>query len=209
MPKHIPDQPDRGRVVRSTLAYVGVVFALTALGVGGAALHGSLHTVPGDSLFAVTAGVLLGGALWLNQALKRAGLGAGLRKPRLVLVGVLSAFASPFLGLIALPGVNGTVGMGPIVSTEMTLERLDTLTPRNRRDPYYFAQLTPAPGAGGALLPASRYHVGTYRTSWLPQDSLPTPGAVFVVQHRRGVLGARTVLSTLPRPQESQPSTKP
>lgn len=184
-------------VAKPTLAHLGALVA-AALAVAMAVSHlGSPSLGPGESLLWPAILVLAGLGWSLERSLARRGLtgDAGLTKARVVVVLGFMIVASPLVGLVIMPAINGLAGTSEAQTQTMTLQKLSSHRSARSVRIHWFAELRPdAPHA----LRAGRYFLGGYNTAWQPHGESPRPGSTVLVEYRRGLLGATTVLSAIP-----------
>ena len=172
---------------------------LLALALAGLnALFGSVNRLPGEDLM-WPALALIAFYVWaLYVLLCRVGLqGAEFQRIRQILIAVSTLAASPVIGWLITPGLNGVVATGPEVTQVVPVQRFDTSYVKNQRLPHYYAIVVA--GADSAALPAGRYFMGRYDAAWRPGDDKPLGDIKRVaVRYRPGLFGARTLLEAMP-----------
>ncbi len=171
-----------------------VAVALAALN----AQFGSLNTLPGESLWVPGTLLVAIYALTLNAQLRLAGLADEAQATRLrrILLAVSTLAASPVIGLMIAPAINGLGATGPDSVVVAQVIRIESSPVRRSRKIHYFAHLNDA----SPDLPPGRYFMGRYDNAWSPEgSSIPLPEIKLVsVRYRTGLFGARTLLSVEP-----------
>lgn len=159
---------------------------------------GSLNLLPGESLW--FPGLILIGlyAFLLNASLLRAGLALPEReRARYLLVAVSTLAASPVLGLLIAPAVNGLVGTGPERIAVVPVSRIESTTVSRSSRLHYYARLDGSLESAG--LPPGRYFMRRYDEAWEPPEAaVPLSITQVSVRYRTGLLGARTLLEVVP-----------
>ncbi len=161
---------------------------------------GSVNMMPGESL-ALPALVLIGLYVFaLNALLLRKG---GLRhpahaKPRRILLLVSTLAASPVLGLLVAPALNGLVFSGPGQSVVVAIEHIES-QPVSRSDQiHYYARIEATEAIRAGIAPG-RYFMGRYDEAWEPDAIRPLSEVDRVrILFRPGLFGAKALLAVLP-----------
>lgn len=193
-----PTQRSKLRILLLPFAFFAgslvVALALAALN----AQFGSLNTLPGESLWLPGATLIAIYALTLNTQLQRAGLAQKVQaiKLRRILLAVSTLAATPVLGLLIAPALNGLGASGPEHTAVAPVVRIESSPVRRSRRIHYFAHLNDA----SPDLPPGRYFMGRYDNAWSPDDSKASLSEIkqVSVRYRTGLLGARTLLAVEP-----------
>lgn len=171
-----------------------LALALAALN----ATFGSLNTLPGERLWLPGAALITLYGLALNAQLRRAGLAQDgqATKLRRILLAVSTLAATPVLGLLVAPAINGLGGAGPDSMVVAPVARIESSPVRRSRKIHYFALLHDT----SPDLPPGRYFMGRYDHAWSPDDAGVTLSEIrqVSVRYRTGLLGARTLLAVEP-----------
>lgn len=192
------DPNKRQRVLLLPFGFFAMTLLLALVLAGLNALFGSVNRLPGENLM-WPALALIAFYVWgLYVLLCRVGLqGSEFQRIRQILIAVSTLAASPVIGWLIAPGLNGLMASGPEVVEVVPVQRFDTSYVKNKRLPHYYAIV--AAGATSAALPAGRYFMGRYDAAWRPGDDKPLSDIKRVaVRYRPGLLGARTLLEAVP-----------
>ena len=161
---------------------------------------GSVNLMPGESL-ALPALVLIGLYVFaLNAMLLRKG---GLRhpahaKPRRILLLVSTLAASPVLGLIIAPALNGLVFSGPGQSVVVAIEHIESRPVSRSERIHYYARIEATEAIRAGIAPG-RYFMGCYDEAWEPDAIRPLSEVDRVrILFRPGLFGAKALLAVLP-----------
>lgn len=168
-----------------------VLLAALALAVANAQMGGSPVLAPGESLWKEATALVGAYAILINRGLRRL---PGANWNRWVIVTMSALPAAAVLGLFVVPAINGLYGWGGTQVEERTVERLEWQTAARTRERQYWVWIA---SEQGSAVPGGRYRLGSYTRSWQQPSEGMDPSRVRV-KHRKGLLGARTVLETAP-----------
>lgn len=168
-----------------------VLLSALALAWANAWLGGSPVLAPGESLWSKALVMAAAYAWGLNVVLQRL---PGPRTHRWLLVCVSTLPVAGVTGLFIAPAINGLYSWEEPGWEVRRVERVESTTLTRQRERQYWVWIAED---RGAEMPAGRYPLGSYAMRWRPSDGAPAIESVRIL-HRRGVLGARTVLETMP-----------